>query len=482
MKRRDLLKKSLLIPFIPAVFSPANILTDRAGSARNIIFYVYDGFSWDDYGILRTWMQRRNKDKTAFERLLQSGVSGNMDSSALTSIVTDSAAATTAWATGRKIVSGSLSWLPDGTELTTIFDLAKSRNKATGVITTTHATPAGWYAKIDWRRKEEEIALQLLGSGTNVILGGGNRVFDASKRSDGLDLYGEFRSRGYEVANDAHQMDNLNSGNVLGIFSNSHMPYEIDRKHRQLPVPELSDMVRHGLRLLSQHENGFVLQVEAGRIDHANHANDAASCLHEMIAADKTLDVLLQFTESNPDTLLILASDHATGGASVYGVGERYRRASEFFDRIDLPTASFQSMLDDMESDPRTSTIRSVIQGNHGLRISDRAAEMIRDALNGTYHLSDMQAFGRQPFNTLAYVLTDPEATYEEPGHLNIKYVSGQHTAAPVPWAAIGPGSEEIPKGMIDNTAFFGIMARALGVSHENPVMKPEEAQELMTG
>ena len=94
---------------------------------------------------------------------------------------------------------------------------------------------------------------------------------------------------------------------------------------------------------------------------------------------------------------------------------------------------------------------------------------MIHDALKGTYHLSDMQALGRQPFNTLAYVLTDPEATYEEPGHLKIKYVSGQHTAAPVPWAAIGPGSEDIPKGMTDNTAFFVIMARALGVSHEKP-------------
>ena len=60
------------------------------------------------------------------------------------------------------------------------------------------------------------------------------------------------------------------SGRVLGLFSTSHMDYEVERTSEQ---PSLAEMTRAALERLERAPNGFLLMVEGGRIDHAHHAN-----------------------------------------------------------------------------------------------------------------------------------------------------------------------------------------------------------------
>jgi alkaline phosphatase len=60
-------------------------------------------------------------------------------------VVTDSAAAGTALATGYKTNCGMISVLPDGSKVETILEAAAKIKKSTGLVTTTtitHATPA----------------------------------------------------------------------------------------------------------------------------------------------------------------------------------------------------------------------------------------------------------------------------------------------------------------------------------------------------
>ena len=78
---------------------------------------------------------------------------------------------------------------------------------------------------------------------------------------------------------------------LLGLFSDSHIPYAIDRKHskRYEHVPNLEAMFRVALSNLSQRKAGFCLQVEAGRVDHAGHAQDMAALIEKMeLAKSKT--------------------------------------------------------------------------------------------------------------------------------------------------------------------------------------------------
>lgn len=47
---------------------------------------------------------------------------------------------------------------------------------------------------------------------------------------------------------------------VIGLFANSHLPFEIDRKSKE--QPSLAQMTKRALELLSQNEKGFFLMVE----------------------------------------------------------------------------------------------------------------------------------------------------------------------------------------------------------------------------
>lgn len=51
-------------------------------------------------------------------------------------------------------------------------------------------------------------------------------------------------------------------------------------------------MTRRALDLLGDAENGFFLMVEASRVDHAGHANDAAAHLHDILAFNEAMKPL----------------------------------------------------------------------------------------------------------------------------------------------------------------------------------------------
>ena len=61
---------------------------------------------------------------------------------------------------------------------------------------------------------------------------------------------------------------------------------------------------------------GFVLFVENNNTDIAGHANDVAALIHALWAFDDAVAVALEFQAANPDTLVIVAADHETGGLS----------------------------------------------------------------------------------------------------------------------------------------------------------------------
>ncbi len=481
MNRKDFLKTgmaaglgSVIHPFLMQK-SPSPV----SGRARNIIFFSYDGFTWEDFTSAQHFFYRNYGKMLHLERLFKKGLAGSMMSHSLTSMVTDSSAATTAWSTGRKIVNGSLSIYPGGQELTTILELAKARGKSTGVITTTtvtHATPAGWIAKHMNRRDEENIAQQYAAFQADVMIGGGMEAFDAALRSDRKDLYKTFLDKGYEVLTDHHKLAEVSSNKLLATFGEGHIAYEIDRKFRRSDTPSLKEMTLKGIEILNGSDNGFVVHIEAGRIDHANHRNDAGAALWEILAADETLGILMDFVDNNPETLLIMASDHATGGGTVYGVGERYRASSEIHDLLNKRTASFPWIMSQIGNSPSEGVIIDVIQDAAGVRVSRSQASILREAIAGEMVMPDPAAYPRQPVATLAYILKG--GTNDDPTHLNINYTTTQHTAGAVPVAVYGNGVVVKPFGLVDNTDLYYWLTDALGISHENPVMTAEAALE----
>jgi len=299
---------------------------------RGLIFLVGDGMP---LGVIKGMHQIRtrlhgDKDTNFYSRMRDiHSIVGYASTESLSSIVTDSAPASVAWSTGSKTINKLLASLPDGRPLRTIMELVKERGYACGLVTTarvTHATPAAWVSHQTDRDKEDDIALEYLKFRPDVLLGGGSRHFEPSKRKDGKDLFKAFSEAGYDVVKERDALlspDLLPSRKpLMGAFSASHASYYLDRINQPELAekePALPEMTRVALEKLSANPKGFILQVEAARIDHANHNNDAWAAIQETYEMDLTMGVIDEYLKVNPKTVVIVASDHGTSGWGING-------------------------------------------------------------------------------------------------------------------------------------------------------------------
>jgi len=485
MKRRDLIKAGVAAGAAAALSAQAQSAQSNQPAiltrARNLIFFAYDGMGWEDYAIAQFYARRVLGKPLALERFLSTGVSGLQNTNSLTSFVTESSAASNAWSTGVKTVNGGLAIHIDGRKLTPIFALAKQQGKAVGLVTTatvTHATPAGFVISNPDRNAEEQIAEQYLEFGADVYLGGGTRFFDPAARSDKKDLYAAYAAKGYAVVKSPAELEGANASKLLGVFSSSHVPYEVDRRFQGVDTPSLAAMTRKALPILAAKREGFVLQVEAARIDHANHLNDPAASLWEILAADEALEVVMNFVNQNPDTLLIIGSDHACGTPALYGTGPSYRLGSQGIDLLRNQKGSIEFMLSRLGNQPTAEGVSELYRSVKGISLSAEQAQAVVAAITQRIYLPDAVVRGVQPANTLSWVMRQTSATQVD--RPNIGWNSGQHTATPTLFGVYGRGVNAARVGLIDNTYNFTLMTRALGIRFQNPVMSEEEALEVL--
>ena len=92
--------------------------------------------------------------------------------------------------------------------------------------------------------------------------------------------------------------------------------------YRMTVSDELSQCTQLALQLLDN-ENGFFLMVESSGTDKYGHSNKIAGKIASVTTLDRTLAAILLFMEQNPDTLLVVTSDHETGGVQLPKDGEQ---------------------------------------------------------------------------------------------------------------------------------------------------------------
>ena len=300
-----------------------------AQSAKNVILVIGDGMGYEHVKAASYYLSGA-EGNLRFEPYYKCGVTTR----SLNSSVTDSAAAATALATGHKVNNGVISQSPTGAPYETILEAAKSLGKRTGLVTTvpiTHATPAAFGAHEPSRNRYGYIGYDYVyRSQPEVIFGGGDPKRGGSSYFTDNHVM-RAQSQGYTVVYDAAQMWALDAGSVdraLGLFAGGDMTYEHDRTP-SCTEPHLSEMTERALSILSADPDGFFLMVEGGTIDHAGHANDIARMTDELVEFNNAAQVALSWIQGRTDTLLIVTSDHETGGltATNQGIGN-YAAAS----------------------------------------------------------------------------------------------------------------------------------------------------------
>jgi len=229
-------------------------------------------------------------------------------------LVTDSAAAATALATGHKTYNTAIGVDEKGNPLRSVLEEARDAGMMTGLITTCEvvdATPAGFSANASERANKNEIALSQIEKKVNLIMGGGAQYYLSLDKPVLKD---------YKIIRSKKDLKNLASSKnkfILGLFNEREMNYKRSRTSEE---PSLVEMTKSALDFLDKNNGGkgFFLMVEGGRIDHAAHANSIEDLLEDFLEFDETIGVVLDYREKNPDTTFVyVTADHDTGGVSL---------------------------------------------------------------------------------------------------------------------------------------------------------------------
>jgi alkaline phosphatase len=421
----------------------------------NVILMIPDGFGPASVTMARDYLRWRDGTQELPYDSLHVGSTRTLSSS---SRITDSAAGGTALATGTKTYNGAISVDSTRRPLGTILEGAERRGLATGLVVTsrlTHATPAVFSAHVPDRDQENEIARQQLNQDIEVLLGGGRRHFlpetmAGSARNDQRNLLDAAERKGYQVVETADGLAQVDDEPVLGLFSGGHMAYEIDRA--QTRQPSLAAMTETAIDVLSDREAGYFLMVEGSRIDHAGHANDAAGHLHDILAFNEAVEAALDAANRDENTLVVVVSDHETGGLTL----GRNRDGEGIYawhpDRLAGVEASSAALADSVRA------IRS--SGADSTAVARRIADTVR-RLTGVEEVP-AERLRRLMAIEGQYALGKAVSPIVN-RHALVGWTSYAHTAVDVGLYAYGPGANRFV-GNHDNTYVAHALADLLGV------------------
>lgn len=489
LNRRSFLRTGLIGSLVvPASFrlasaAPSSQAEDRrlareSGRAKNVIFLVSDGMSLGTLTLAERHLRRQEGRGTHWLQLYsRPGVRrALMDTSSASSLVTDSAAASSAWGCGFKVANGAINYAPDGRPYDPILRLARASGRSTGLVSTaqiTHATPAGFAAQATARSEETEIAVQYLEEQIDVLLGGGVKFFDPALRKDKRDLYAEFASAGYQTARTREQLlaapvqgtTRGSASRILGTFADGHVPYTLDHRADatlRAEVPTLAEMSRAALQRLALNPRGFVLQIEGARVDHAAHANDLGGLIFDQLAFDDAVAEVVRFVEGRDDTLVIITSDHGNANPGLNGTGGSfdsrggsYGDTQKCFDRLVQFKQTNSWIIAGLDKDSSFTQIRDRVREANGITLLEDEADLLRRALRKDPSPREAYRVRNTPIVTLGQLVAN---------YTSVGWTGTQHTTDYTELAAFGPGSEPI-QGLVQNNDLFHVMTHALGLA-----------------
>ena len=481
-----------------------NVYDTGPRRAKNVILFIGDGMSAAHRVAARLLAKGISEGKALGKLAIDDMPHMALVATAGTdSIITDSANAASAYATGHKSAVNAMGVYADRTRdpfddprVETVTSLVKRKlAMAVGIVTNTEiedATPAAMVAHTRRRSEYDRIVEQFLAAKPEVVMGGGRANFlpssvEGGKRKDGADYIARFRDAGYAVASTGTEMTSLaadrRTTRLLGLFTLGNMDGVLDRKFlkggtvRKFPAqPDLTEQVSAALDVLSRNEAGFFLMVESGMIDKYTHLLDMERAVYDTIMLDHAVKLARDWASARgDDTLILVLADHAH------------------------PVSLIGTVEDDMTSTPNVPMRERVrvyaragfpnypAPDNDGypsrVDVSRRLAlfsaslpdhyETFRPKLDGP---NDPTVAGKEPDT---YVANErykavPGAAFRL-GNLPALANASVHSGEDVVLTAVGPGSDRV-HGQIDNTEVFRIMAEALGLGARDEARRSELA------
>ncbi len=501
--------------FWAVLFSLVFAVGSWAGEAKYVFFFIGDGMSIPQRNVAEMFLGTAHQEdgvpkivKLAMDTLPYQGICTTFSTN---SLITDSAAAGTALATGNKTKSGIVGMDSAGKEsFKSIAVRAKEKGKKVGILSSVsieHATPASFYAHTPSRSNYYDIACQLTKTNFDYFGGGGFRR-PTGKEKNQKSIFDMLQEENFKVTQTREDFQALKPGEGKVVAINpvldrsKALPYAIDAKEGI----SLKEFTAKGVELLQDSPKGFFMMVEGGKIDWACHANDAVTSIKDTLALDEAVKVALDFYKEHPEeTLIVVTGDHETGGLTLGFAGTKYETyfyelagQKESYDVFNRTVDTYRKAHSGEGAPaPIFEDMIPVVQDVFGLTIltAEERKALDEKAAQGDEEAKNALAKAVQPFEEkdlrkafeasmkgggggygsnktmspqeyLLYGFYEPftvTITHILNRKAGVAWTSYSHTGLPVPVSAIGVGGEQF-NGYYDNTDIPKKIASAMGL------------------
>ena len=375
--------------------------------------------------------------------------------------ITDSAAAGTCLASGKKTNNGMIGQTPDGEPAYSVASKLHDEGWAVGIMSSVpvdHATPASQYAHAEKRYQYYKIGTQLTQTGFNFFAGGGFQSPVNKDDASAPNLYDLTRQAGYTIVGTYDEAKaNIHAEKMLLVPAKDianptrgagALPYAIDRQEGDLSLAQIVDIA---IQRLSQHDR-FFMMAEGGKIDYAGHGNDGATNIQEVLDFDRAIQVAYRFYEQHPDeTLIVVTADHETGGMAL-GNNQplRLERLAHQKCSSDTLSARLTALCQQYAEQLTWEQVKAFLAANTGLfgELSVAAEEeaVLQEAFSNMMRQQESLKTLYADINALA--AKAKELVNYKAG---LGWTTHSHTATAVPVFAVGVGAERFT-GWMDNS------------------------------
>lgn len=265
------------------------------GKANKIILFIGDGMGENHIKISSTYLEK----EAFFTTFKKEGYVSTFSKQIFTP--TDSAAAATALATGKKVNNREIAY-HNGENIDSIADYAKSLGYGVGIVTTDSldgATPSAFSANAIDRGNTDEIIRSQLISNVDLFLGAGYGTY--------LEYKEDFNEKGYVFIDKYSALLQTNK-KIIGSFA------KINNYTTENDLPTLPLLVDYAIGYFEyNYPNGYFIMVEGAHIDKRSHDNLIFEMIEYFDEFDNAVKSAYDKLAKYDDVCFIVTADHETG-------------------------------------------------------------------------------------------------------------------------------------------------------------------------
>jgi len=285
-----------------STYQPSYKSDNNKSKPKNVILLISDGAGFSEFWAAAT-ANGGYLNATNFKHI------GFSNTAPANDYTTDSAAGATAMATGEKTNNRFIGMDSTGHQIPDLPEMLIKMGIRSGIVSNdriTGATPSSFFAHRTERDQSDSIAADLQHSPASLVIGGYHPAFAANQNA----ILNKVKASGFEVFEGLGKLPSYNKDKKVLCFDG-------DRPADNFRMIE--DAFDQSVKYLAaDNKKGFFLVMEGAKIDGGGHSNRIKQCIDEYLSFDKVIGKAMKFADDNGETLVLVTSDHETGGLIVY--------------------------------------------------------------------------------------------------------------------------------------------------------------------